>query len=633
VADVLRLIAELYPAGKWSKEEVQTVVDEAYRTADGNFGEEAAAAWGTDFSWPEDVRVRDDALAAECDFNLEAMARAQHAARASGRLSKERIERLVPQEDPDRERLMSLVEGMIVLTADDFAPSGRPPKMRGLYKRMKNAVNKVLAETWREGLAFIVTKETAEKIVMTSGKVQFNTVSWAPKKDKPQGRNICDSSDDSAGDALNSEAAAAKLEEMYGRIEHPTLEELMEMVNGFVDDMKAKMGSAFKWEDVRLWKGDLRKAFTLLNVRPEDVKLFACELTDGLVLFYHTGLLGWTGTPFCFQVITRVIQRLVQARVKGRMKMFVDDGMGVTMRQHLRHDVGIMRDVCEQLLGPMAIAEDKWEWGRRLTWIGWDIDLDGQRVTISRRNFMKTLFGVFSVNENRVQVRELERVASWASRYSVILREMEPFSRALYAELTGMVNRFAYKPLRSVGARVSLWMWRVMLCLLHLDEETFGRSFDSFRAQEADILVEFDASLSGVGLILSDLRDGRPIGCGSTQFPFHLDESKWQNSAEFIAVVIAIICLVQLGYSGVGIKLKGDSMSALRWCADEHISSSLCFCAALVFVLLSVAFNIHIVAWEHIPGEEHFYCDALSRGYRPEDLGVAANEILNLDSE
>ena len=633
ILEVMRLITELYPAGRWSEDEVRRVVDEAYRTGDGDFGEEAAIAWGADFAWPEDVRVRDDTLAKDSGFDLETMVKAQHAMRASDRLSKERVEQMVPDSDPDRERLMSLVEGMVVLTADDFAPSGRPQKMRGLYKRVKNAVNKVLAETWREGLAFIVTRDTADKIAATSGKFQFNTVSWAPKKDKPQGRNICDSSDDSAGNALNSEEAAAKLEGMYGRIEHPTLEELMGMVNGFADEMKAKMGSTFKWEDLRLWKGDLRKAFTLLNVRPADVRFFACELSDGLVLLYHTGLFGWTGTPFCFQVITRVIQRLVQARVKGRMKMFVDDGMGITMRQHLQHDVSVMREVCEQLLGPLAIAEDKWEWGRRLTWIGWDIDLDRQRVTISRRNFMKTLFGIFSVNEDRVQVRELEKVASWASRYSVILRVMDPFSKALYAELTGMVNRFAYKPLRSVGARVSLWMWRVMLCLLHLDEETFGRSFGSFRAQEADILVEFDASLSGVGLIFTDLRNNQPIGCGSAQFPFHLNESRWQNSAEFMAVVVAIICLAQMGISGVGIKLKGDSISALRWGAEEHVSSSLCFCAALVFALLSVALDIHVVEWEHIPGEEHFFCDALSRGYRPEDLGVAAHEILDLGSD
>jgi len=631
---MMQLIGELYPEGKWSEEEVRSVVEEAYRTADGNYGEEAAEAWGADFEWPEDVRVRDDGLAERCGFNLEAMAKAQHAERAAERLSEDRIRRLVPGDDPDRGRLLSLAQGMTVLTADSFAPTGRPQKMRGLYKRVKNAVNKVLVETWREGLAFIVTKEAAAKIAEVSGPLQYNTVSWAPKKDKPQGRNICDSSDDSTGNALNSEEAARKLEAMYGEIEHPTLEDLVTMVNEYADEMKAKLGNEFRWEDLRLWKGDLRKAFTLLNVRAGDVKFFACELTDGLVLFYHTGLFGWTGTPFCFQVVTRAVERLVRMRIKGRMRMFVDDGMGVTMKQFLEQDIGQMREVCEALLGPLAIAEDKWEWGRRLTWIGWDIDLDEERVTISRRNFMKTLHGFFTLDESNVQVRELEKVASWASRYSTILRVMEPFSKALYAETGGMQNRFAFKSLRSMGARIAVWMWRAMLCLLHLNESTFGRTLNSFRPRPAEVMVEFDASLSGLGLVISDLREGKLLGCGSAVFPFQLGEqSRWQNSAEFIAIVVAIICLVQLGYSNVGIKIRGDNVSSMKWGKEEHFTSALCFSAALVFILLSVAFNINVVETEHVPGEENMICDAMSRGYRPEDLGVSGDETLNLESE
>jgi hypothetical protein len=421
---------------------------------------------------------------------------------------------------------------------------------------------------------------------------------------------------------------------MYGAIEHPTLEDLVTMVNDYADEMKEELGDEFRWEDLRLWKGDLRKAFTLLNVRAGDVKFFACELTDGLVLFYHTGLFGWTGTPFCFQVVTRAIERLVRMRIKGRMRMFVDDGMGVTMKQFLERDTGQMREVCEALLGPMAIAEDKWEWGRRLTWIGWDIDLDARRVTISRRNFMKTLHGFFTLDESNVQVRELERVASWASRYSTILRVMEPFSKALYAETGGMQNRFAFKSLKSMGARIAVWMWRAMLCLLHLNEATFGRTLDSFRPRPAEVMVEFDASLSGFGLVISDMREGRLLGCGSALFPFHLGEqSRWQNSAEFIAIVIAIISLVQLGYSNVGIKVRGDNVSSMKWGKEEHFTSVLCFSAALVFILLSVAFNISIVETEHVPGEENVICDAMSRGYRPEDLGVSRDETLNLESK
>ena len=79
------------------------------------------------------------------------------------------------------------------------------------------------------------------------------------KKEKPQGRHICDSSDPSAGVALNSDEAASKLESMYGSIEHPTLEDLVQIINEFTDQAREELGENFRWEDVRLWKADLRK--------------------------------------------------------------------------------------------------------------------------------------------------------------------------------------------------------------------------------------------------------------------------------------------------------------------------------------------------------------------------------------
>jgi hypothetical protein len=129
------MIREIYPDERWSDKEVTAVVTEAYKAAEGNYGEKEAQEWGEDFAWPDDIRVRDEVLAEKCGFSVEEMTRVQHASAAKDRLSGERIEGLVPENDPDRQRLLDLVEGMRVLTADDFAPSGKPPKMRALYKQ------------------------------------------------------------------------------------------------------------------------------------------------------------------------------------------------------------------------------------------------------------------------------------------------------------------------------------------------------------------------------------------------------------------------------------------------------------------------------------------------------------------
>ena len=50
------------------------------------------------------------------------------------------------------------------------------------------------------------------------------------------------------------------------------------------------------------------------------------------------------------------------------------------------------------LLGLGSVAAEKDKSGRRLDMIGWLIDLDEQLVTISSRNFDKTLHAFFSFN-------------------------------------------------------------------------------------------------------------------------------------------------------------------------------------------------------------------------------------------
>jgi len=174
----------------------------------------------------------------------------------------------------------------------------------------------------------------------------------------------------------------------------------------------------------------------------------------------------------------------------------------------------------------------------------------------------------------------------------------------------------------------------VMLCLLDLNEGTFGRTFASFRERPADILLEYDASLGGLGLCLTDLRTNKRIGVGAMSFPFDLgEESRWQNTAEFVAVVMGVVTLVRMGYRGITIKLKGDNISSLKWGSKEHFSSRLCFKAALVYVMLGVAFDVRVVEAEHVPGKDNVFCDALSRGSSPESLGVPANEIIHLEGD
>ena len=70
-------------------------------------------------------------------------------------------------------------------------------------------------------------------------------------------------------------------------------------------------------------------------------------------------------------------------------------------------------------LGPGSVAADKDKSGRRLDMIGWIIDLDAQLVTISDRNFDKTVRAFFSFNINEpITLHQVQVMASLASRYT-----------------------------------------------------------------------------------------------------------------------------------------------------------------------------------------------------------------------
>ena len=630
---VWECMRRVYPEAGVSEDELRAVAEEAYVAADHNYGVEKAIEWGRGFEWDKEVAVRDLERLKRNNYNIEEMTREQHCLMADRRLSVARIERWIAVEDPDRERLINLAEGMVVLADDGFVPNNRTPKQRSLYLRARNPVNKLFQDMWSKDLVFIVPTVEVNGVVK-----HLHPAGWAPKWNKACGRQIGDVSDHEFGPALNSEGAKAKLKEMYSDIRHPTVEDLVGMVNEFAEEKKRELGDAFNWDDLVLFKGDLAMAFTLLFVRPDGVRLFACELTDGLTLFYHTGFFGWTGTPFAFQVITRVLERALKAlKMPGSVKIYVDDLMGVCMKADLIECRRIITELCEGLLGPTAIAEKKWEDSLatgQIDWIGWQLDLRTRKVNLARRNFLKVLYGFCEAKENApMRVIELMKLASWASRYSMILRQMRPFSAALYSDTGGVVSMHAFREL-STAAKIAVQMWMVLLALLNIDERRFSRAFSSFGEQLASVSLEYDASLEGVGVILRTIHESQLIGVGAVPLPFRLEgDSGFQNTVEFTACTLGIAGLAQLGYRAVNVRLVGDNRTSLKWGSTERFKGTLGLRAAIVFVLVSIAFDIWVTETVHVPGVDHVIPDALSRGRLMTELGFRLEDSLRWEDD
>jgi hypothetical protein len=176
-------------------------------------------------------------------------------------------------------------------------------------------------------------------------------------------------------------------------------------------------------------------------------------------------------------------------------------------------------------------------------------------------------------------------------------------------------------------------MWRALLCLLDFNETTYARDLNSFGLKKSTIQLQYDASLEGIGFMLHDITQ-RPvslIAIAGWHFPFCLNhESKHQNAAEFIAVLVGLMSLVRMKVPCSGIHLIGDNQSSLKWSDTERFKGNLALRASIMFIATCIKFNIEVVTVEHVAGVDNVICDHLSRGIAPTDLGYHEN-ILTRD--
>jgi hypothetical protein len=193
-----------------------------------------------------------------------------------------------------------------------------------------------------------------------------------------------------------------------------------------------------------------------------------------------------------------------------------------------------------------------------------------------------------------------------------------------------MRNKRVLKYIKPEAAFV-IKVWRMLLVLLYLNEETFGAPLELFRTRSPQALIWYDSSLTGVGVSVYLLSGGvkNRIAVIQMKFPFDLEEqAKFQNVAEFIAVVVGCCVLVQKGYRDMDLKLIGDSESSLTWGLTENFRSHLGFGATLVYILLGTAFGLYVVEKEHVRGVDNGFHDSISRDVELEDLGVERNVMV-----
>ena len=246
--------------------------------------------------------------------------------------------------------------------------------------------------------------------------------------------------------------------------------------------------------------------------------------------------------------------------------------------------------------------------------LGWVFDLDSRTVFIAEHNFLKTLYGFFMVDtSSKVSIKTMETLASWASRYSEMSRLMKPFVNSLHAFSKGFSNRNISLPVPE-NVKQDINMWRTYLCATYLNEAKLARPLESFRDSEPDVVIQYDASLGGIGVII------KPAGAlhwsygFAAEFPFDLgSDSSYQNSAEFMALLFGMLAILVLKLPFRDIHLIGDSKSSLKWADTDSFKGERNRRAAVLFTTIGSTYNFNIRKIEFVPGVDNVICDQLSR--------------------
>ena len=632
-----------------SKKEVITLFELVELVEDKHVpcGRDDAIEWADGFTLPEYVVTEDAKLFEDCKYNWETIIKTKRDRFKEDRLTVDRVRAVLKTKSVDRERLKSIAGGFSIPVDSRWKSNhSHPyvyPKCAPSFEPLAPTVMKLWFEDWKKGHGFFLTDEMAHRM-----GVNCSGVNWTPKANKKHGRPISNLSKTSPNMEvpLNTDEVKDKMKSAWGEIRHPVIETIVRMILKFHRDHPK-----VRREDLELWMIDLAGAFTLLDVKWEDVRKLGINFPNGLVWVTLVGLFGWTGMPFVFDVVTRICRK--EFTVKGFLasysNWYCDDGAAIGSRHTNGRDIEKAIKFIESLFGSKSMCREKNERGRVLNYIGYLLNLDTWTISVKEANLLKALRCFFSVDveSTKISLKMAQRLGSLASRYGKVVPYFMPFVRAIWDEVKMRHNWGPSKAARIMDTgKVAVNVIRSFLVGSVLDKKTFSRSLDSFEVRDAHtVICEYDACLTGIGITWYTVSNGRetPVASGSwsihaMQFEKVTTNRKYksanQNRAEFLAGLIAILGLKVLGLSKDAVLLRGDSRSALSWAYTWRFNGESILRESMFFIYAVLASGTKLVApkdrEEHVKGEKNTWCDLLSRRF--ERKGVVSYSVSQINA-
>ena len=625
--------------GTLSEKTILDALHQAHIASDEHYNLATAAAWNTTFEFPAEAIAADKQLWDQCSQDFTLMCSTKQRKLASNRLSVERIKSVfgedgmrVPGMLPtDFNWLLEFASnGITPILADDFQPQRHDiPPLRARYEKVKHTVNSLLFEQFKNDTVIIMKTELAQTIE----GIHFSPQHQADSKGKPEGRVIGDLSGQHVpsytpmnGTTTTKDDLRDKISATWGEIKHPTILQLVLMVLSAAD--------THGWDSLVLWKKDLKGAFNLLNYNPASCRLFAFPLSDGITMIHLAGLFGWIGMPHAFQILTRSLQAVCSHIISGLCQWYVDDLMAVSPITTYVYDSTIVDDTVQQLLGIGSIAKKKSQCARALEFLGWTINLDTQTVTLCDRNLHKLIHALFCFNtEDKLSIALIQRIASLASRASMLSRHMRPYTHELHIITSGYSSPHVRIPL-TLMAQSDILLWRSFVLVLVAQPTKLSRPLESFRPQQPQYCFKYDASLFRIAVGVYATETDSLVTFAAVDLPFDVNnEARRQNTMEFIAIIFGLLLCWRRGITNFNYNLHGDSMSSLAWAQADRVNSTLARRGNIVFTTVSMHLEATVAVTTHIPGKLNVVYDGLSRNVSSSDLGLDSSAEHNATND
>ena len=572
-----------------------------------------------------------------------------------GRLNVRRVQEWISPKNPEFGALMRLAQppdldnpaaggGVRIARPPGFIPNSGVdqslPRPNPQTVSTQHALRRMIQEGFRDNrLCFILTEEKAREVLP---EFHCSPAQWAPKFGKPLGRSCNNCSYRGTGTKVPINGPDKKwlreiATDMFGKIRHPTITDMVAMIVDFLDQARS---TGREHERVRLWSMDLQGAYTLLPFCLADLQWMCMNLPANMVVIFLCGIFGWGAMPYAFDVVTRALKwemnhgTVRQGPLRGPSVMYVDDMFGCTFEQDLKGDLLNAKGKAEGLLGLQSIAQEKTRTDENGTIevIGYEIRLWSRSVGIAAKNVRKAIYATFSVgNGVNITRREVQRVASHASRYKRICPMLAPFSRSLYAALKGSTSPHTKINLGR-RANTAVWMLRALILLTEIDGRIFSRSFESFTNFRTvpEWTVEYDACLDGLGIVW--FRETPGTGTEIAMGVWRGDLGRWNlagksgfmNALEFLAQTLGLIGLAQRGVQNVAVRVRGDNRAALTWGTERRFRGEASDATAITQVIGCTLAQLDVTEAVHLPHRKvydyNWRCDQLCRGEKWQDI-------------